>query len=441
MVASAVEKERLRDLVRRSLAAGADEKLACEAGQEVSANSLLKARVTSSAGKPRLSVQLFSAERGCLDASTVVSWNAASPATSVAEAVAELLGKLRRETQLPWAARASRVEEVKPPPPLGSDYAALLAEAERAEKEAAAKPAAAQVAERERRSRLEKDWSDVSKIAASTGLAHARRAEAVERFLQTFDFNNPHADAARALLRDLRAGKDPGAVAGDTVRVPGGEFFMGCNERVDTECYEDEKPSRRVNVPSFRIDTTEVTVAAFGKCVDAGACVAPATGGNCNWGQSSRADHPINCVDWSQAEAFCRWSKKRLPTEAEWEKAARGTDGRKYTWGNEGFGSRKVANIADRNTTFEWALKTHDDGHAETSPAGAFPAGASPYGALDMIGNVWEWTADWYEAGKTRSIRGGSWGDGPRNARASARPRYAPGYRYANIGFRCAQSE
>ena len=182
---------------------------------------------------------------------------------------------------------------------------------------------------------------------------------------------------------------------------------------------------------------------AYKKCVDAGRCESSTyrTGRDCNYGKADRAKHPMNCVNWAGADAYCRVHGKRLPTEAEWEKAARGTDGRKYPWGNEGFGTTKVANIADRNTTYSWALKSYDDGYAETAPVGSYPRGASPYGALDMAGNVWEWTGDWYERGKLRSLRGGSWCNEPRLARASARDREGPAFRDHYVGFRCVQSD
>jgi formylglycine-generating enzyme required for sulfatase activity len=164
----------------------------------------------------------------------------------------------------------------------------------------------------------------------------------------------------------------------------------------------------------------------------------------CNWGKSGRGSHPINCLDWSKARTYCAWARKRLPTEAEWEKAARGPDGRKYPWGNEGYGRTVVANIADESLKRELSDATiaeeYDDGFVGTAPVGQFPAGASPYGALDMVGNVWEWVEDWYDLGKTRSVRGGSWFGEPRLARASTRDGLGPSDRFGYFGLRCALS-
>jgi formylglycine-generating enzyme required for sulfatase activity len=228
------------------------------------------------------------------------------------------------------------------------------------------------------------------------------------------------------------------------VRVPAGEFFSGCNEKVDSECDEDEKPGKKRYVAAFSIDATEVTVEAYRECVERGACSSrglempfydgqeqPGGASFCNWNQLGRERHPVNCVNWSQATSFCSWKGKRLPTEWEWEKAARGTDGRKYPWGNEQVSCRQAVirqggtACGRGNTTFQVASK---------------PLGVSPYGAHDMIGNVSEWTSSQYSPGSSRRVvRGGSWLDPPRDARASYRLRLDPGNRYNFIGFRCAQ--
>lgn len=208
------------------------------------------------------------------------------------------------------------------------------------------------------------------------------------------------------------------------VLVPGGPFFMGCNDAVDTECEDNERPGGPVDVQVFQIDQFEVTVAAYETCVDAGNCTLPGTGGSCNWEVADRLSHPINCVDWEQAQKYCVSLGKQLPTEDQWEKAARGTDGRVYPWGNSFDPTRANVN----------GIK---DGFDETTaPVGRFATGHSPYYAFDMAGNVWEWTRDCDPS--VCYFRGGSWVDGPRHARASFRNRLAPAYRFNDLGFRCA---
>lgn len=243
------------------------------------------------------------------------------------------------------------------------------------------------------------------------------------------------------------------------VAVPAGEFWYGCNQKFDQECDSDELPGETKTLPVFSIDRTEVTVEAFGRCVDAAACSGDGLGipffngqpqttfaKNCNWDKPNRADHPINCVSWHQAEAFCEWKGARLPSALEWEKAARGTDARKYPWGNRRYdSSQRVANIADESArkvqeSWSWAAVGYDDGYYATAPVGTYPSGASPYGALDMIGNVWEWTADWSGESQTRrELRGGAWDLAPEFARISNHNGFDPRARYVSIGFRCAQ--
>ena len=238
------------------------------------------------------------------------------------------------------------------------------------------------------------------------------------------------------------------------VRVPAGKFLMGCNEQVDEDCLDDEKPGKVVELKAYEIDATEVTVAQYAACVAAKKCSAdgltmpfvdgkddPKLASYCNWQKKNRQQHPINCVDWSQAEAYCKSVGKRLPTEAEWERAARGTDGFKYPWGNTSPYKVKLGNVADesaRKVFPEWKQTLgYDDGVVGTAPAGSFPDGVSPAGALDMIGNVWEWTADSREAG--HSVRGASWTFAPVWARASLRGWTKDSTRAADGGIRCAR--
>jgi len=216
------------------------------------------------------------------------------------------------------------------------------------------------------------------------------------------------------------------------VYVPAGTFTMG------SDIYGDEKPVHEVYLDAYWIDKLEVTQAQYEKCSDAGACEY----NNSNRSrQPSYADHPAVYVTWAQANAYCLWAGGRLPTEAEWEKAARGDqDTRVYPWG-EGLDPAK-ANY--------WGVK------GDTVPVGNYPDGASPYGVLDMAGNVWEWVADWYAAdyyanspasnpsgpaaGDYRVLRGGSWFSLTDNLRVSNRNLSNPGYPNHDVGFRCVAS-
>lgn len=184
----------------------------------------------------------------------------------------------------------------------------------------------------------------------------------------------------------------------EMVTVPEGWFWQGCNPAVD-DCdfqlpnlgdeyfvYDDEQPYHRIHIPTFEIDKHEVTVEMYEECVRVGRCSAPDTQyTECNWGVSGKERHPINCVDWHQAWAFCGWAEKRLCTESEWEKASRGEDGNLYPWGND-------------LPTCQYVVMNGCSIKKETMPVGSKPDGASPYGALDMSGNVWEWVEDDYHS-------------------------------------------
>ncbi len=203
--------------------------------------------------------------------------------------------------------------------------------------------------------------------------------------------------------------------------IPAGNFLLG----------DEKKP---IPLPAFRIDKTEVTVADYARCVKAGNCPKPVSDPDAgNWGHADRDHHPMNNVSWSEANSFCQWAGKRLPTEQEWEKAARGTDGRTYPWGTQ-------------EPTCDRAVVAQDGGGCgkqSTWPVCSKPDGDSPYGLCDMAGNVWEWTADWYENKSTRVVRGGSWlsnSSFPRSISAAHRNgANRPSDRNPSLGFRCAQ--
>ncbi len=219
-----------------------------------------------------------------------------------------------------------------------------------------------------------------------------------------------------ALAIACKGGGAASECSGGMVLVPGGDFVMGCaDEKV---CGKDEAPPHRVSVPAFEIDSCEVTVGQYAGCVQAGACSEPSSySPQCNFGRPGRENHPVNCVTHDQARAFCAWAGKRLCSEAEWEKAARGgcdlyqdceKDSPLWPWGATGPScSRAVYAPCSCRGTCE---------------VGTRPDGASPYGVLDLAGNVWEWVADTYhetyegapadgsawEGGQDRVFRGGS---------------------------------
>lgn len=259
--------------------------------------------------------------------------------------------------------------------------------------------------------------------------------------------------------------------------IPGSEFLMGSPD--DGLSYDDEGPQRMVYVGSFLIDRHEVTNALYQQFV-------VATGHPPPRHQKSEftlwvdetplpgsEQHPVVNVSWEDAVAYCKWQSKRLPTEAEWEKAARGLDGHRYPWGNDWdlMRANSASYWAGHTIEFkdgkEWkafwitgdgARISHErglKGEILTMPVGSFPDGASPYGLLDMAGNVSEWVQDWYEPYSylnaslsdpqgpngqlLKVVRGGSWLKPARNLRASDRDYGYPADRASGIGFRCAK--
>jgi formylglycine-generating enzyme required for sulfatase activity len=246
---------------------------------------------------------------------------------------------------------------------------------------------------------------------------------------------------------------------GVTMRlVPAGEFMMGSASGSD-----DEKPVHQVYLDAFYMDIYEVTNAAYKACVVAGVCDPPQSIGSITrssyYGNSEFDDYPVIYVDWNQANVYCTWRGASLPTEAQWEKAARGVDGRTYPWGNQFDGS--YINFCDKNCAvnigFSGVADTNsDDGYADTAPVGSYESGKGPYGMYDLAGNVWEWVADWYDSdyydnsptanplgpdsGYDRVLRGGSWSYNANSVRSAYRFNLSdPTYALSSIGIRCAK--
>ena len=237
----------------------------------------------------------------------------------------------------------------------------------------------------------------------------------------------------------------------DWVHIAGGSFEMGSN---DADAYPDEQPVHGVDVPDFELAKAEATVSDYRKCVDAGACTEPGGTGDCNWGVAGRDDHPVNCLSWYQAREFSTWVGGRLPSEAEWEYAARscGRDQR-YPWG-------------DQVATCKYATMDQDEdpdngnegcGVNSTWPACSLPAGNTAQGLCDMAGNVCEWVEDdmhsdyigapedgspWVDDQRppARVERGGSWLHGPLGCRTTYRNFWGPSDKMFHLGVRPARS-
>ena len=260
------------------------------------------------------------------------------------------------------------------------------------------------------------------------------------------------------------------------VYVPSGEFRMGSSpEAIATaralcrahspepdvaravcshSAFADEAPEHPVALHGFWIDQTEVTNQMYRQCVESGACSPPVAltsmAGDVYFSDPAFAHYPVIWVRWDQAAAYCRWAGGRLPTEAEWEYAARGPEGRLFPWGNT-FDPHRL-NYCDRRCPLAPKDPAQDDGFAETSPVGHYPSGISWCGALDMGGNVREWVGDWYgpyaagavdnpsgpPSGDFHIPRGGSWLDLADNVRSTNRGANATDYAEHKVGIRCA---
>jgi formylglycine-generating enzyme required for sulfatase activity len=213
--------------------------------------------------------------------------------------------------------------------------------------------------------------------------------------------------------------------------------------------HRNEQPVHTVYLDAYWIDRTEVTNGQYVLCVKAGVCKPPRATNSVTkaqyYGNPAYKDYPVINVNWDEAQTYCEWADRRLPTEAEWEKAARGTDQRLYPWGNQ----PPNEELANNN----WR-------EGDPLPVGSYPEGASPYGALDMAGNVWEWVADWYQIDyydvspirnptgpiegnrieNSKLQRGGGWNSSDWFIRSTCRVLLHPVYYSRYRGFRCAQS-
>jgi len=281
-----------------------------------------------------------------------------------------------------------------------------------------------------------------------TELGRPEAKDTVMKWLKMTPQNHPERGKMLALLAKTQASKE---AALEWVPVSAGEFEMGAE---DEQAADDEKPKHKVHLDAYLIGKYEVTngqyqtfVKATGHRVPENCCDPKYNIWRGDALPDSIAELPVINVSWDDAAAFCNWAGGRLPTEAEWEKAARGTDGRIYPWGNEPPSGHRA------NYSFDpisiW------DGPASLAKKDQYENGRSPYGAYEMAGNVWEWVQDWYDenyykqspaknpmgplTGEARVIRGASWRNTADMLRAANRNKHASTERRVYIGFRCAK--
>ena len=238
----------------------------------------------------------------------------------------------------------------------------------------------------------------------------------------------------------------------ELILIPAGDFQMGCDPTHNNSypCKNYVLPLHSVYLDTYKIDKYEVTNAQYARCVRAGACVVPESEPSdfykSNYKNPAYVNHPVVFVSWQDAVNYCTWAGKRLPTEAEWEKAARGTTIRVYPWGDQ-TADCKLANFT---------ISSSCEVNTQTNVVGSYPTGASPYGVMDMAGNVGEWVNDWYQSdyytisplrnprgpasGNAGVLRGGGWSTPSSNLGISNRAKVSRDHKESFTGFRCASS-
>ncbi|MGB0910206.1 MAG: SUMF1/EgtB/PvdO family nonheme iron enzyme [Nitrospirales bacterium] len=311
----------------------------------------------------------------------------------------------------------------------------------------------------EYRKKLERAWKAVQAFvsAPGAGFSNEKKLSALKKFQKDFSKENPYQDQVSQYLKKLEKKDSVRQIEkkvekevvkqndASMVLIPAGKFTMGGGNG-DKEAQHDERPSHEVYLDAYYIDQYEVTTARYHTFMQATRHGKPRY-----WEQvrlSRDGQKPVIGVSWNDAQAYCTWGGKRLPTEAEWEKAARGTDHRTYPWG------KSLPNLDRANFGQKWDSQAL---YADKLKAvGSYEKGKSPYGVYDMAGNVWEWVNDWYtndyysksseknpkgpSTGDHNILRGGSWSNKARNLRSADRFRVNPTNLYGHAGIRCAKN-
>jgi hypothetical protein len=390
-------KESLQEKKKESYKQCFNQACQIEIGQELAAQKSLSTQVLKLGKECKVTLTLFDLKRSTSEKGTTVSGGCDEDGIvkSMEKAVADMMGMGAGTT----GAQAKT-------PDLG-EYEKLAATA--AAEEAKQKEVEKKSLEERRQylASLEKFWESVKKVAATKAMSQQSRSGIVRKFLQDFPKDNPHEREAKGWIASLDQGKEP-QTAGDLVWV-------------------------HSNPAGIDFTKSEVTVVQYRACVEAGKCSMPKSKDaqeNCNWGYSDRDNHPVNCVDWNQATAFCDWAGGRLPTDDEWSAEASNGGKRKFPWGDQEVSCDYAV----------WMQGGEGCGRNSTWPVCAKARGNSVSGLCDMSGNVLEWTST--GDGSSRGMNGGSWfGLDPHLMQASYRSSgSAPTLRLTTVGFRCGRS-
>ena len=409
MVAGEEELTSLRELRKGGYALNYDDASRCQLGREVSANSELKLRLFSIGNEQTLVLQLYSVESGCMLGTSKARVGSSGLEAASFEAVGALVEQLIGRQDANDETRSGK----------GLSYEELMKKAQELE----AQKRRLEEAQAKRRAEIETEWRNVHQVASQVSLPTEDRIAFVEQFLERYPEGNPFLGDAQALLETLlsdgevEARDDASTLQKDNVGI----------EWVWSE------------VAGLSFARTETTVVQYRACVDAQACdprhhKTKSDYEYCNWGYEDRNDHPMNCVDWVGADAFCRWAGGRLPTEDEWYAEASNGQERKYPWGDQGV----TCNVAI------WGGESDGDGCGKnkTWPVCSKKDGSSVSGLCDMSGNVWELTSSWFDVWMNyRVARGGSWGGtSPQFFQSSFRRKWSEHEKGAHFGFRCVRA-
>ncbi len=399
-------KRALTQKKKESLKECYEQQCQIELGRELAAGKTLSVTISKIGSTCAFSASLYDLKKMATD--TTATAESPCKENSLLKSIQQMASEIRAWGTAGGQVTPKMVAAPQTTTPSTADYEKMAAQADAQEKQKAR--------EREKYlAALEQAWASVKKVAAAESMEKKARIGMVEKFLADFKQDNPHEVEAKALIETLsRVTVAPVNTASVRGAAVAGLVWIS------------SKPAK------MEFTKSEITVAQYRECVNAGKCSAPrdkSRDTGCNWGHVDRDNHPINCVDWNQSDAFCRWAEGRLPTQEEWYAEASNGGQRQYPWGNE-------------QVTCQYAIWSQGGagcGKNSTWAVCSKPKGNSVSGLCDVAGNVSEWTSS--QEGSDRVQRGGTWSYGlPGTLRVTDRAKVNPSQWYPNVGFRCGRT-